>query len=507
MPRDAARALDLLAARTPRTPSTSTSTTARSPSGTTDPGHRARRPTSARSSPGCDPGDAARIRDQTSGRAPASAAPVGVGRCGRPSDADGLDERDVAPSEGRTRGWPRCAAGPRNVPQPVSIVLAQATASGPAHVPRRRPRPGHRPVGQDVADGLERPRRRPPRSSRSTAARRGCASARGSAPPTTNSARSSGSAGGGLCGSPEPDQTATSRARRGRPPLGGRRSGPRPGARPSSSPGRGDRPSADDVDEARRGRALDEALALEAKRQDVPPGRLRRAGTRSISARRDDAAVPDSRCHGRSAAAPSGPMRDTVARRTTTAGPIRPRDPEERPVAKVTMPQLGESVAEGTIGKWLKQPGDTRREVRAAPRGHHRQGQRRGPVAVRRRPEGDPRRGRRDGPEQRRDRGHRDGRRGRPTRSAEPTAPAAPPRAEAPRRQLAPAAPRRPTPAAAAPPRPAAGADRATSRPTARPAPTSARSAPRPARPPAPPPPRRPSRPRRPTRPATPTPG
>jgi 2-oxoisovalerate dehydrogenase E2 component (dihydrolipoyl transacylase) len=27
-------------------------------------------------------------------------------------------------------------------------------------------------------------------------------------------------------------------------------------------------------------------------------------------------------------------------------------------VAKVTMPQLGESVAEGTIGKWLKQPGD-----------------------------------------------------------------------------------------------------------------------------------------------------
>src|SRR5438046_8252751 len=34
-------------------------------------------------------------------------------------------------------------------------------------------------------------------------------------------------------------------------------------------------------------------------------------------------------------------------------------DPEESsPVAKVTMPQLGESVAEGTIGKWLKQPGD-----------------------------------------------------------------------------------------------------------------------------------------------------
>ena len=27
-------------------------------------------------------------------------------------------------------------------------------------------------------------------------------------------------------------------------------------------------------------------------------------------------------------------------------------------MAKVTRPQLGESVAEGTIGKWLKQPGD-----------------------------------------------------------------------------------------------------------------------------------------------------
>src|SRR6185437_8358806 len=34
-------------------------------------------------------------------------------------------------------------------------------------------------------------------------------------------------------------------------------------------------------------------------------------------------------------------------------------DPEEPAVAKVTMPQLGESVAEGTIGKWLKKPGDT----------------------------------------------------------------------------------------------------------------------------------------------------
>ena len=31
---------------------------------------------------------------------------------------------------------------------------------------------------------------------------------------------------------------------------------------------------------------------------------------------------------------------------------------QEEPVAKVTMPQLGESVAEGTIGRWLKKPGD-----------------------------------------------------------------------------------------------------------------------------------------------------
>ena len=38
------------------------------------------------------------------------------------------------------------------------------------------------------------------------------------------------------------------------------------------------------------------------------------------------------------------------------------RDPQDRPggvpVPKVTMPQLGESVAEGTIGKWLKNIGD-----------------------------------------------------------------------------------------------------------------------------------------------------
>ena len=53
------------------------------------------------------------------------------------------------------------------------------------------------------------------------------------------------------------------------------------------------------------------------------------------------------------------------------------------------------------------------REVRAAARSHHGQGQRRGPVTVRGRPQGDPGRRGRDRPEQRRDRHHRDGRRGR----------------------------------------------------------------------------------------------
>src|SRR3954469_18641603 len=42
----------------------------------------------------------------------------------------------------------------------------------------------------------------------------------------------------------------------------------------------------------------------------------------------------------------------------TTRSDRRTGSPKERTnVAKVTMPQLGESVAEGTIGKWLKHPG------------------------------------------------------------------------------------------------------------------------------------------------------
>ena len=82
-------------------------------------------------------------------------------------------------------------------------------------------------------------------------------------------------------------------------------------------------------------------------------------------------------------------------------------------VAKVTMPQLGESVAEGTIGKWLKQPGDhvdkyepllevitdkVNAEVPSPFEGTLKR---------------DPGRGRRDSSEQRRDRGHRNGRRWR----------------------------------------------------------------------------------------------
>ena len=49
-------------------------------------------------------------------------------------------------------------------------------------------------------------------------------------------------------------------------------------------------------------------------------------------------------------------MRDTSGETATADGPSR--RPEDPTVAKVTMPQLGESVAEGTIGKWLKKPGD-----------------------------------------------------------------------------------------------------------------------------------------------------
>src|SRR6186713_1375632 len=56
-------------------------------------------------------------------------------------------------------------------------------------------------------------------------------------------------------------------------------------------------------------------------------------------------------------------MRDTVRRRRGRTADDDAAEPPTTiggtdPVAKVTMPQLGESVAEGTIGKWLKKPGD-----------------------------------------------------------------------------------------------------------------------------------------------------
>ena len=40
--------------------------------------------------------------------------------------------------------------------------------------------------------------------------------------------------------------------------------------------------------------------------------------------------------------------------------------------SKVIMPQLGESVVEGTVTAWLKKEGDTDRRVRIAAGGQHR---------------------------------------------------------------------------------------------------------------------------------------
>ena len=73
----------------------------------------------------------------------------------------------------------------------------------------------------------------------------------------------------------------------------------------------------------------------------------------------------------------------------------------------VKMPALGESVTEGTVTRWLKAEGDTRRGGRAAARGLDRQGRHRDPVAGRRHPHQDPRPGGRDRPGRRRPRGHR----------------------------------------------------------------------------------------------------
>ena len=49
------------------------------------------------------------------------------------------------------------------------------------------------------------------------------------------------------------------------------------------------------------------------------------------------------------------------------------------PMADIVMPQLGESVTEGTITRWFKAPRRRRHRGRAALRGVHRQGRHRGP--------------------------------------------------------------------------------------------------------------------------------
>ena len=94
-------------------------------------------------------------------------------------------------------------------------------------------------------------------------------------------------------------------------------------------------------------------------------------------------------------------------------------------MADITMPQLGETVTEGTITKWFKQVGDQVAEDEAAVRGLDRQGRLRGPVAGARLRHRDPRSRGRDGRRRRGARGHR------PTR---PPATASAPAAAAARR-------------------------------------------------------------------------
>ena len=87
-------------------------------------------------------------------------------------------------------------------------------------------------------------------------------------------------------------------------------------------------------------------------------------------------------------------------------------------MAKVTMPQLGESVAEGTIGKWLKQPGDHVAKYEPLLEVITDKVNAEVPSPFEGILQGDPGRGGRDRPEQRRDRDHRDGRRGPAARAA-----------------------------------------------------------------------------------------
>ena len=109
----------------------------------------------------------------------------------------------------------------------------------------------------------------------------------------------------------------------------------------------------------------------------------------------------------------------------------------------VVMPQMGESIAEGTIVRWIKKGRRQGRSRRAAVRDLDRQGGRRNSLAGRRRPHRDSREGRRDGPGQQRGRRDWRGKRRRPRASARAAPPARPsaPSPAPPRRQPTGAAP------------------------------------------------------------------
>ena len=72
------------------------------------------------------------------------------------------------------------------------------------------------------------------------------------------------------------------------------------------------------------------------------------------------------------------------------------------------MPQLGESVAEGTIGRWLKQPGDSVAKYEPLVEVITDKVNAEVPSPYRGRPARDPGPGRGGRPQQRRDRDHRD---------------------------------------------------------------------------------------------------
>ncbi len=97
---------------------------------------------------------------------------------------------------------------------------------------------------------------------------------------------------------------------------------------------------------------------------DAGPGDPHAARTRATPASQTHAVRRMARLSTKSSLRLRGgldrPWRDArhYAERPTRPRPMRSALGGPANVAKVTMPQLGESVAEGTIGKWLKQPGD-----------------------------------------------------------------------------------------------------------------------------------------------------